>query len=52
MGKDIVVTILETNPIESILNIGTVETTICNGKIYEKKIILMSCDVLKFEGLF
>jgi imidazolonepropionase-like amidohydrolase len=40
VGKDADVIILEKNPLENILNIGTVEKTICNGKVYEKKSIL------------
>lgn len=40
IGKDGDVIILEKNPLENILNIGTVETTICNGKVYWKKSIL------------
>lgn len=40
VGKDADVIILEKNPLENILNIGTVETTICNGKVFEKKMIL------------
>jgi len=42
VGKDADVIILEKNPLENILNIGTVETTICNGKVYRKKEILNS----------
>lgn len=42
VGKDGDVIILEKNPLENILNIGTVETTICNGKVYKKKEILNS----------
>lgn len=40
IGKDGDVIILEKNPLENILHIGTVETTICNGKVYRKKEIL------------
>ncbi|MBK6835956.1 MAG: amidohydrolase family protein [Bacteroidetes bacterium] len=40
IGKDGDVIILEKNPLENILNIGTVETTICNGKVYKNKEIL------------
>jgi hypothetical protein len=36
------VIILEKNPSEKILNIGTVETTICNGNVYAKKVVLNS----------
>jgi len=40
VGKDADVIILEKNPLDNILNIGTVGTTICNGKVYTKKEIL------------
>ena len=42
IGKDGDVIILEKNPSENILNIGTVETTICNGNVYAKKVVLNS----------
>ncbi len=42
IGKDGNVIILEKNPSQNILNIGTVETTICNGNVYAKKVVLNS----------
>jgi imidazolonepropionase-like amidohydrolase len=42
IGKDGDVIILEKNPLENILNIGTVETTIFNGKVHNKKEIINS----------